>query len=58
MEHIGNEKIVKINSTYHNSIAMEFLTRHKVAGVIVLVCNQQMANMIVGIDGRHNSNIE
>ena len=37
---------------------MEFLTRYKIAGVIVLVCSQQMANMIVGTDGRHNSDIE
>ena len=58
MENIGNAKIVSLNSTYRDSIVMEFLTRYKSAGVIVLVCSQQMANMIVGIDGRLNSNIE
>ena len=46
------------NPTHRNSVVMKFLTRHKTAGLIVLVGGQKLASMGSGIEVGKNGKIE
>ena len=45
-------------STYPNSVVMKFLTGHKTARDVVLVCSQKMTNMTPGVFARQNGKIK
>ena len=46
------------NSTHRNSVVMKFPTTHKTAGLIVLVCSQEMTSTGSGFEVRKNGKVE
>ena len=46
------------NSTHRNSVVMKFPTTHKTAGLIVLVCSQEMASKGSGFEVGRNGKVE
>ena len=55
--HVINNKNKELRLSYRHSVVMKVATPHKAAGVTVLVCSQEMANMASGVVIR-NSKIE